>query len=61
MSNTRPMYTFTSSRVMVWGGSAVAVAAMVGYEAAAPSVGRLLANSISLLGHKTGAGWLSAA
>jgi hypothetical protein len=55
------MYTFTSSRVMVWGGSAVAVAAMVGYEAAAPSVGRLLANSISLLGHKTDAGWLSAA
>src|SRR5258708_7986416 len=55
MSKTRPMYTFTSSRVMVWGGRAVAVAAMVGYEAAAASVGRLLADSISLLGHEAGA------
>src|SRR5260370_5670769 len=40
---------------MVWGGRAVAVAAMVGYEAAAASVGRLLADSISLLGHEAGA------
>src|SRR6266513_2958492 len=38
---------------MVWGGSAVAVAAMVGYESAAASVGRLRADSINLLGHKT--------
>src|SRR5260370_8783350 len=40
---------------MVWGGSGVAVEAMVGYEAVAASVGRLLADSISLLGHEAGA------
>jgi len=38
------------------GGRAVAVAAMVGYEATAASAGRSLADSISLLEHKAVAG-----
>jgi hypothetical protein len=45
----------------VWGGSAVAVAAMVGYEAASASIGRLLADSISLLGNKASGGGFPAA
>jgi hypothetical protein len=41
---------------MVCGGTAVAVAAIVGQESEAGSTARLLADSISLLGHKANAG-----